>query len=992
MNENNKELTAIDCSGNPVESLRYMFVEVAQGGTIARGANPVERPVFQMQHGACRGIFRVREDLPIELKVGLFGGSEFDTWVRFSSDTGAARDFKATVGIAMKLFNVPGAAPGGAPGEPATFDILLQNHDVFFVDTAKEFCEFTQAGVINGDYDSYLKAHPQTAAILDEMEKPVSSVLGITYWSCLPFAFGPERYVKYRLEPLEQEIPPSGEPANPRQLKTNLEAAMRTSGGRFRFLIQLQTDAATMPLDRATVRWDETISPFIHVADLILPPQDIAARGQAEYGSNLAFNIWQVTGDHTPQGTIAEARRVVYSASARQRHTMNGVPHGEPAEPRPLAAGPAAIDRRIVGAKIHPAIGIARVGDSAEGFFIGPETTTLPERDRNFYRDEHGALKRQAARFRVFGYNAAGTVVRELTADNAEVEWTVHVANRKAAWYRFIAALDISDAAQLECPRRNAGVSGTNRSTLVIDPGSRSVSGRSQGGEDRFRFDTGKFKDTVVPLGEIRTDEKGRLVFLGGRGVAASPSGSPIFTETDENTFNNADDWFDDMSDGPVTATVMVDGAAVPVEGAWVVVAPPNYAPDIVGWRTMYDLMIEVFTSAGELSMPNDVSFMRDVLPQLQRLSGLQWVNKGFAAMFGAGAPFDFFSPHLIDRLATKYTGKPDDDPNQELRRTIYNAFRSLSATSDEPSLWPPIYGDAEGSFSPDSPRNSLMLPGYQAAILRAWVGGRFTDDRAGFTPVPEDVDRVPIVDRPAMLDRTALTYCLADAFHPGCEMTWPMRHATMYAAPFRIRHRDPDLRTPDYGGKLTKEIALRADGPLNAQGPGDITKWMAVPWHGDTAGCRSGYDKQYDPFLPTFWPARVPNQVITEDDYELVTNEALPRAERLVAFNRRMDWEFPALQGDSFAEVANDMVKKFGALGVLEKRAGPANDPDIPAILFVSNVSEAQKKIMAEFAFALEDRAARTTKATQEAGWLSDEQHASFVRARYPNRSRRRE
>jgi hypothetical protein len=122
------------------------------------------------------------------------------------------------------------------------------------------------------------------------------------------------------------------------------------------------------------------------------------------------------------------------------------------------------------------------------------------------------------------------------------------------------------------------------------------------------------------------------------------------------------------------------------------------------------------------------------------------------------------------------------------------------------------------------------------------------------------------------------------------------------------------------------------------------------------------------------------------------VTNEALPRAERLVAFNRRMDWEFPALQGDSFAEVANDMVKKFGALGVLEKRAGPANDPDIPAILFVSNVSEAQKKIMAEFAFALEDRAARTTKATQEAGWLSDEQHASFVRARYPNRSRRRE
>ena len=44
-----------------------------------------------------------------------------------------------------------------------------------------------------------------------------------------------------------------------------------------------------------------------------------------------------------------------------------------------------------------------------------------------------------------------------------------------------------------------------------------------------------------------------------------------------------------------------------------------------------------------------------------------------------------------------------------------------------------------------------------------------------------------------AMLDRAALEFCLADAFHPGCEMTWPVRHASMYMAPFRIRHRRAD-------------------------------------------------------------------------------------------------------------------------------------------------------------------------------------------------------
>ena len=85
-----------------------------------------------------------------------------------------------------------------------------------------------------------------------------------------------------------------------------------------------------MPLDQATVRWDESLSPPVHVADLILPPQDIDARGQAAYGENLSWNIWRVTEDHKPVGSIADARRVVYAASAEQRRNVNGVPTGEP--------------------------------------------------------------------------------------------------------------------------------------------------------------------------------------------------------------------------------------------------------------------------------------------------------------------------------------------------------------------------------------------------------------------------------------------------------------------------------------------------------------------------------------------------------------------------------------------------------------------------------------------------------------------------------------
>src|SRR5205085_5818697 len=132
-------------------------------------------------------------------------------------------------------------------------------------------------------------------------------------------------------------------------------------------------DPDTMPLDRATVRWSEQESPPVHVATLTLPRQDVTAPGQAAYGENLAFNPWHCLAAHTPQGSISDARRVVYAASADQRRNTNGVPLAEPGQPRPDVVIPPVVDTCIVKAAIHPAIGIARVGNSDEEYFIGPE-------------------------------------------------------------------------------------------------------------------------------------------------------------------------------------------------------------------------------------------------------------------------------------------------------------------------------------------------------------------------------------------------------------------------------------------------------------------------------------------------------------------------------------------------------------------------------------------------------------------------------------------
>src|SRR5215510_10255338 len=208
-------------------------------------------------------------------------------------------------------------------------------------------------------------------------------------------------------------------------------------------------------------------------------------------------------------------------------------------------------NQQIVRALISPGIGIARVGNSDLEYFIGPEVPHFVPAPTGGYKDRSGALKRQAARFRIYGFNSDGQVVKEITSTDAEINWTVHVANKKAAWYRFHLAMDIPEAGPV--PRRNANFTGETRTQLIIDPGPRSISGKNQSGS-QFYFDTGEFIGEKVYLGELRTDESGRLIFLGGHGRSRTP-----FPKNSAYTFANNDGWHDDISDGPVSAEVIIE-------------------------------------------------------------------------------------------------------------------------------------------------------------------------------------------------------------------------------------------------------------------------------------------------------------------------------------------------------------------------------------------------------------------------------------------------
>jgi hypothetical protein len=574
-------------------------------------------------------------------------------------------------------------------------------------------------------------------------------------------------------------------------------------------------------------------------------------------------------------------------------------------------AGSGGDARRIVRAAIHPAVGIARVGNSESSFFFGPEVPGALPRAPDGVKDADGAVAPQAARFRVYGLDAAGQPVRELKASEADIEWHVTVANSKAAWYEFDTAFDIPGATAADL--RNAGV--RDRSRLIVAPCERSVRGAAAG---PVALD-GSFQGEHVRLGELMTDEAGRLVVLPGRGRGYT-DGSASLT-----TYAGNDGWADDVCDGVVRATVRVGGRTIRTEPAWVLTTPPNYGPAMAtGFTTLYDAVRSALVDAGMLD-PGPVSLRKDILPLFARLDDMQWVNAGYYRENGFGSGGEWLSEPTLERLA---------DPSRaaaEFRRSVFARFRDPAFLLSQQGAIPDMYGD-DVSIPQTSARQWLAVTPLQYTKLGAWARGRFTDDRDGKSV--GSLRDLPVAEQPRSLDRAALESCLGGAFHPGIEAPWTLRRPSLWARPFRLRVRAPEVDRREWGAKLTQEEVLAPDGPLNGVAPGDLTRWQGVPWHSDAASCRSGYQRKISTVLPTFWPARIPNQVLIEDDYRILMDRSRPLADRQAAFARRHDWERFIARPKRPKTLAL-MIKDWPRLGMVTERPGPG-DPEFPETLKV--------------------------------------------------------
>jgi L-Lysine epsilon oxidase N-terminal/L-lysine epsilon oxidase C-terminal domain len=459
--------------------------------------------------------------------------------------------------------------------------------------------------------------------------------------------------------------------------------------------------------------------------------------------------------------------------------------------------------RRIRTARIHPAIGVARLGNS-EGeddfFFIGPEVPGVYQFPEGGFRDAQNALKRQGARFRVFGYDEMDRPVGEILEGDAVIEWRVHLKNTKAVGRKFNGVLNPNE------DQRNGEwlKAGNDENKLILDPGLHRVSKTDS--ERRLLCEEfmGVPFDRVLELGRlIYEGDTGRLIVLGGLGRSGTPDENrhPL-TKGD---FANHDGWFDDTSDGVVTASVTLgNGRSIYVKPAWVVVGPPKFAPELQTIVTLYDTLYQVAIDRGLIPNPFSdprylPSFSRDVYPILRRADEMRWV----------------FAKSEIGHTFSTGPGSPEE------REHVFRQFRIPSGhpkqpgtgTGRMPYVWSDLYPDAV---------NATVTP-HQYRILESWAAGNFIDDWDGKPPALSfDVT-------PSGLDRAALEACVGAAFFPGIEVSWKIRDVFRYVEPFRL---DPESLSP-----------------------GDISQQMSLPWQTDFVDC--AYE---DPYV--WWPAQRPIDV----------------------------------------------------------------------------------------------------------------------------------
>ncbi|KAG1743634.1 uncharacterized protein EDB91DRAFT_1274175 [Suillus paluster] len=582
--------------------------------------------------------------------------------------------------------------------------------------------------------------------------------------------------------------------------------------------------------------------------------------------------------------------------------------------------------------QIFPPIGIARLGDSGFDLSTGkldgeiewflpseiPGAEDMPADLKGQFRDANKRIKRQAVRFRVYAYRNDGTILGEITSGNDtgyNITWSVHVANHKGAWHEFSG--EYQPMKGLRNPDVQPSLSPEKRSDLIVDSQVQTISDPLSRVELKGSFRGSRSDAVDVHLGEIRTDEQGHLIFIGGAGYSRSVANpaKPHFQPDIVSEFDSID-WVDDTCDGWVDVKVQHAGLTFTAfQKSTVLSAPPKFAWGIQSPTTMYDLIENIYHERIGWKDHDETQFYQDIWPVMHGAYTLSWVNNDAYHGHGVAGKGNFLT--MEDKLATPGAATEEI---QLLREHIFGRLRLPDYEDQDQAstkYMPRLAGNEGEAPAPGQP----LLPGDPikrfAALTRLqyqrflqWKRGKFLASDAPWSQYTE-FEKVPLALQPSFLTRAALDHTIGEPLYPGIEVDWAARNPKMYIFDTSREDNDPPFR---FNHKVVQ--------------PGYIGRGLSLPWQTDFDQCNTHW-----------WPSIRPDDVINIRDFASANVVPVDKFTEDIAPKRRQ-WtrglrdtpDFPA----EYYPGSTDMIHHWNKLGFVAKVPGivVGESPKLPVWL----------------------------------------------------------
>jgi hypothetical protein len=322
------------------------------GKRVLRGVHPKD-------HGCVEATFAVSDSLPPEYQLGVFKnpGEIFRAAIRFSNAAplvlpdclpeagpgGTQVRTHGSRGMAVKLYNVSGARLVPEDHERSQ-DFLMINQPFFAFSNAEDYAALNK--IILEDQEKPDRFFQRIASPIAEVARRAKRTLGIfqsiktgsstapfqapplspfdnIYFGAAPFSFGEGKVMRFAAKPVNPMTGDLGAAVNDANyLRDAMRKRMAEAGDKmicFDFQVQVRSAGQIkieQDVEDACVAWPD---PFVTVARINIPPQEIATPERQEFCETLFYTPWHGLVDHRPLGGINRLRRTVYEESSKLR-------------------------------------------------------------------------------------------------------------------------------------------------------------------------------------------------------------------------------------------------------------------------------------------------------------------------------------------------------------------------------------------------------------------------------------------------------------------------------------------------------------------------------------------------------------------------------------------------------------------------------------------------------------------------------------------------